>query len=123
MYDTSTEIFVTFSGTLLPVEREIIMYEAVRNLLVQTKDRTSLQQTGPAEWLTNLAMFIGRFVTQYQDLDLYVLFAHMSHNMRTKTHPLEVVVAGCIFDNAFGALFCVLVFLAADGGCVKCCNR
>lgn len=103
MYDTSTEVFVTFSGTLLPIEREIIMYEAVRNFLVQQKDRSSFQQTGPAEWLTNLAMFIGRFVTQYQDLDLYVFFAHMSQNIRNKKHPLEVVIAGCVFDNAFGA--------------------
>lgn len=104
MYDTSTEVFVTFSGSLLPVEREIIMYGVVRNFLLQEKDRTNLQQSGPADWLINLALFIGRFVTHYRDLDVYVLFAHMAQNIRKEKHPLHVVIAGSIFDHAFGAL-------------------
>ena len=104
MYDNSTEVFVTFSGLMLPVVREIIMYGAIRAFLLHEKDRTNIQQSGPAEWLTNLALFTGRFVTQYRDLDVYVLFAHMAQNIREEKHPLHVIIAASIFDHAFGAL-------------------
>lgn len=102
MYDTNTELFVSFSATMLPVEREIILYEAVRHFLIVPKARAGPQQIGPSDWLSNMGTFIGKFVTQHPDLDLYVMFAYLSQNIRRAKYPLEVLIASSIFDNSFG---------------------
>jgi hypothetical protein len=123
MYDNNADLFLYYTASLLPVVQEIIMFEALRFLMCTNKSRFGgPDKASPDDWLNNTVRFVGRLVAQATHLDVYVIFAYLSQSLRSQEHPLDVILAGAVFENSLSAQpHCRLVLLSKSYPCHAFC--